>query len=165
MKEIWKPIRGLDKPYMISNLGNIKNCKTNRLIKPFINNGGYYEIVLSINNKRKHFRVHRLVANAFIENPFKYPIINHIDCNRLNNKADNLEWCDYTYNNNYNVKCTRTGKTVKVKQYDLNMNYIRTFNRMKDIENKYNISRTAIRFCCLGKNKTCCGYIWRYAEE
>lgn len=163
MKEQYKLF---NENYEVSNIGNIRNFKTKKLIKPFINNSGYYEIKLSINNKKKHFRVHRLVATLFIPNPCNYPIINHIDCNKLNNNVGNLEWCSYKYNNNYKPKKYRkVGKCVKINQYDKKMNLLQTFNSMKDVEKKYNISRTSIRYCCLGKNKTCCGYIWRYVDE
>lgn len=166
MKEIWKPIKQMKGKYLISNLGQVKNAKNDNIVKPFINNSGYYEVVFSVGNKRLHFRVHRLVADAFLPNPYNLPIINHKDRNRLNNKLDNLQWCSYKYNNNYNVaRRARNGYTTRIEQYDLNMNYIRTYNRMKDVENKFNVSRTAIRFCCLGKNKTCRGYIWRYADN
>ena len=162
MEEIWKQY---NECYEISNTGKLRNIKTKRELKPFINNNGYYEYVMHIKNKTKHVRLHRAVAEHFIENPNNYPIINHKDHNKLNNNVDNLEWCTYKYNNNYEPKKTSFPKKVKIDQYDLNMNYIKTFNSMKEVETEFNVSRTTVRYCCLGINKTCRGYIWRYAEE
>ena len=62
---------------------------------------GYKYVNLSKNNKTKTYRVHRLVAKAFIDNPEKLPQINHIDENKSNNQVNNLEWCTAKYNVNY----------------------------------------------------------------
>jgi len=177
--EKWKDIKGYEGIYQVSDKGNVKslerivtekNGKTKKLkertLKPVINNNGYCELILHKNKKYKHYRVHRLVAEAFIENPNNYPIINHKDGNRRNNIKENIEWCTYKYNYNYDKKekpCWYKGK--RIDQYDENMEYIKTYNSLYEIEKEYNVSRTAIRFCCLGKNKTCRGYIWRYADE
>ena len=181
MKEKWKDIKGYEGLYQISNYGNLRGLdryitenNTNKkrhikskIIKPVVNNSGYHEVCLRNKNKeKKHHRIHRLVAEAFIPNPNNLPIINHKDKNKINNNVRNLEWCTYKYNNNYK-KTTKPCwyKGVKVNQYDKDMNYIKTYNSMYEIERKYNVTRTSIRYCCLGKNKTCRGYVWRYADE
>ena len=63
-----------------------------------------YKVDLKKNGIRKNFKVHRLVAEAFIPNPNNYPEINHIDSNPLNNKVDNLEWCNHKYNIRYSIE-------------------------------------------------------------
>ena len=102
--EIWKQINDFDN-YEVSNLGNVrrKTKKGYHLLKPSVNNNGYYQVSLSKDGKAKPFRVHRLVAVAFIPNPDNLPIINHKDENKLNNNADNLEWCTQQYNVRYSI--------------------------------------------------------------
>lgn len=101
--------------YQVSNLGRVKslsNSKTRKekILTP-IYHARYYQITLSKNNIRIQYRVHRLVAEAFIPNPDNLPLINHKDENPLNNKVENLEWCDAKYNNNYGTGNKRRSKT------------------------------------------------------
>ena len=116
MKEIWKDIEGYENKYQISNLGRVKALDYRRTKKEKIldsrNNKGYKAIALWNNSKRKVFLIHRLVANAFIPNPNKFPQINHKDENKLNNCVDNLEWCTQFYNNIYGTRLQRVSKTL-----------------------------------------------------
>jgi len=90
--EQWKTI--LDYPrYEVSNYGQIRNAKTKRLIKFQTNKDGYNEIKSKSNGIYYNKRVHRVVALHFINNPNNYPFVNHLDANKTNNRADNLEWC------------------------------------------------------------------------
>ncbi len=105
--EIWKDIVGYENKYQVSNLGNIKSLETwtgdkyikrEKLLKNILYGNSYYYVSLSKNGKVKRFKVNRLVAQAFIPNPKNKPQVNHIDGNKLNNKADNLEWCTQSEN-------------------------------------------------------------------
>jgi hypothetical protein len=96
--EIWKVISH-HKWYEVSNKGRVKSNKFNkeRILKAGTNSSGYNFVVL----EGTSYLVHRLVAEAFISNPYNLPIINHIDKNINNNCVENLEWCDVRYNNLY----------------------------------------------------------------
>jgi hypothetical protein len=100
--EEWKILKECDN-YEISNLGNIRNIKTRRILKQSDDKDGYKIISLSKNNKKYNFRVHRLIALSFIENKENKPLLDHIDRNRQNNKIDNLRWVDAKENSNNKI--------------------------------------------------------------
>ena len=110
MEEIWKPIKGYEGRYEVSNYGRIKSYVTNKngsIIKGTVHKDGYqYLIVSDANHNREGFYVHRIVATHFIDNPNNYQQVNHIDENKLNNRVDNLEWCTASYNVNYGSRNT-----------------------------------------------------------
>ena len=89
--EVFLPIDGYDN-YFISNFGNIKNSKTNKIMKQSNHRQGYKRIGLTKNGKQIFFLIHRLVGNAFLENPDKKQMIDHIDENKANNNVKNLRW-------------------------------------------------------------------------
>ena len=112
--EIWKDIKGYEGLYLVSNLGDVYSCLSNKKLKPGSDNG-YLKVNLCKNNKVKQFTVHRLVALAFLPNENNYPCVNHKDENPRNNNVNNLEWCTYKYNNNYGSIRERIIKTLKGK--------------------------------------------------
>lgn len=101
--EIWKSVNGFEGLYMVSNLGRIKSLprngtrKNGSILKPAIR-GNYLFVRLTGNRLDKKCSVHRLVAEAFIPNPSNKPLVNHKDGNKLNNNANNLEWCTQSEN-------------------------------------------------------------------
>jgi hypothetical protein len=98
-KEVWTLVQGYDYPYEVSNFGRVLGTKG--ILKPYDNGYGYLVVELRQNGKKKHLRVHRLVASAFVENPNGFPEVNHKDENKRNNKSSNLEWCTSSYNKKY----------------------------------------------------------------
>lgn len=193
MKEIWKDIEGYEGLYQVSNFGNVKSLnrtlkdKNGRLkrykgkkITGHANSNGYLRVPLS----GKNYFIHRLVAKAFIENPDNLDVVNHKDFNPKNNLVDNLEWCTFDYNMKYSYANGRfdhlkeirsaNGKKVisiavnsrkkKIEMYDLNGNYIKTFNSITIASKETNTDLTCIVRCCRGENHTAGGYKWRYKK-
>ena len=95
-EEIWKDVVGYSN-YEVSSIGRIRNKRTGNILKPIVDKDGYFRVHL--NNDRNIKIVHRLVAEAFVENPLKKPQVNHIDGNKSNNSYENLEWCTSFENN------------------------------------------------------------------
>ena len=93
---IFKPIKGYEGLYYITEDGEIYSGIQNKWLKTWINSNGY--LVVNLQGVQK--QVHRLVAETFIPNPDNLPVVNHKDENRTNPSVDNLEWCTYKYNNN-----------------------------------------------------------------
>lgn len=92
--EIYKDIIGFENDYMISNYGNVISKKWNnkKQMNPGCDTNGYPQVMLSKNGKQKGFKISRLVAIHFIENPNNLSDVNHIDLNKINNHFSNLEW-------------------------------------------------------------------------
>lgn len=92
MKEIWKDIKNWEGLYQVSNLGRIKSVKRGAVKALDMNNAGYLRVQLCDGNRSQKFFVHRLVAFVFVPGYFENAVVNHIDMDRTNNCADNLEW-------------------------------------------------------------------------
>ncbi len=92
--------------YKVSNFGNVKNTSTNKILKPH-DEKGYHRVNLSKNGKVTHKKVHRLVADAFLEKIDNKPCVDHIDNNKQNNNVNNLRWCNYQ-ENQWNSKLSKS---------------------------------------------------------
>lgn len=176
MTEVWKEIEGFEGKYRVSNTGKIFSLKYCKELKPKINNSGYAGVQLEHGDRTHSCKlVHRLVAEAFIENPKAYPIINHKDENPLNNDVSNLEWCDNSYNVRYSLerhfltdgtKTKRAGKRTgyKVLQLMPNGTIIKEWANSRTIQLETGMSDWSISECCRGKRKTAYGFRWRYKD-
>jgi hypothetical protein len=98
MVEEFRVIKGFQN-YEISNFGNVKNNKTGRILKPGINSHGYKNVTLYIDGKYFHKKIHKLVAEHFIENPHNKNNVDHINNNKLDNNVINLRWATSKENN------------------------------------------------------------------
>lgn len=99
MTEIYKDYFG----YKVSNTGKVIN-KYGRFISVYYDRYGYQLLNGIFNGKKKPKTIHRIVATLFIDNPNNKPCVNHIDGNKKNNNASNLEWCTYSENNTHSYK-------------------------------------------------------------
>lgn len=179
MQEVWKDIKDYEGSYQVSNLGRIKRIAlyTNQYKKQWKSNKilntnhtdlrGYCHVVLCKDGISHCYKVHRLVAQAFIPNPDNLPQINHIDGNKVNNSVDNLEWCTASENmyHSYRKLHRKSAVAKKINQYDLNNNFIKTWLSSAEIEKHLGVNHSNIASCCKNIRNTAGGFIWRYADN
>ena len=160
------------------------------ILKPYISNSGYLLVGLYKQQKRDRKLLHRLVAEAFIPNPDNKPEIDHINTDKTDNTVwlnedgsvnydkTNLRWVTKKENMNnpltkikmqINARKPSKGKYSKkhhrskpIIQYDKEGNFIREWDCANDVERVLGISNKHIGSVCLGKRKSCGGYIWKY---
>ena len=159
--EEWKDIKGYEGSYQVSNEGRIRNIKRDKILSN-LNVNGYMAINLHKNGVMKQYKIHRLVAEAFIPNPNSLPQVNHKDECKTNNVWTNLEWCDNRYNSNYGTRNHRISETKKniVYQYSGNT-LVAVYSSLSELQTKgFNIGH--ISECCSRKRNKHNGYRWSY---
>lgn len=204
MEEIWKDIKFTDTDgkeydytgyYQVSNLGNVRSLDRidgsghklkGRMLKQSMVRE-YKHLGLTKDGITKKFRVHRLVAHMFIENPNGLPIVNHKDENKENNHVDNLEWCDHEYNMNYGTRSERASNKLKGRVFteewkqkirdnhtDLSGDKnprakkvicIETGQVFTTIKEAQEWCKGSVRQCLCGACKTAGGYHWQYVDD
>lgn len=183
MEELWKPITGYEGLYEISNFGRVKSVARQmthkkhgtwfikeRILKynlAGVVGNQYYQVFLHKGNGiQKAFKIHRLVAEHFIPRIEGKNVVNHIDCNKLNNRVDNLEWVTDLENTKHAIDNGRLeGAFDYRKKLIINIDTGDIFPSQADAERYYGVARGAIGKCLKGKSKTSCGYRWRYVDE
>lgn len=178
--ETWKPVVGYEGFYEVSDKGNIRSVdrietmndgrtrkkRGKTLTKVWYDGQHHYKgVTLCKNREHKRFSVHRLVAIAFIPNPGNLPEVNHIDENKLNNSADNLEWCNRKQNNTHGTIRVRVAakQGKKILQLDENGNVIKEWSSEGLAAASTSASQSGISACCRGVCKQSGGFGWRYA--
>jgi len=182
MKEVWKSIEGYEDIYQISNIGNVRSLPridsrghkwNGKVLKPHARPNGYFCVHLSRGGIAKWESIHRLVAKTFLEKQDGCDIVNHVDNDRSNNRADNLEWTTYTGNMQHATKQGRmhhqpenlrraqeSRKRPVIGESDGETLY---FESAAEAE-RSGFNHRHISNCCLGKYgyKTHKGLKWRY---
>lgn len=192
-REIWKDIAGYEGYYQVSNMGRVKSvyriidrCDgttqrvSERILKPF-NTGSaphYLGVHLRKDGERETLKIHRLVAKAFIPNPEKLDVVDHIDSDTHNNKAANLRWCTYSDNNRY---CIAAGRDNPKHYHDWSSDSQRSYRLkrckpfvrndgkryecLQDAADDLGVKKTSVHRVLKGRSKTCKGYQFTYVQK
>lgn len=149
-----KDIKGYEGLYAITEDGKVWSYSKKDWKAQSLNQSGYLVVDLWKNNTRKLFTVHRLVAEAYIPNSENYPVVNHKDKNKQNNRVQNLEWCTISYNNkhgsNKKVKCLETGVV---------------YPSLTAAAQAINRGKSTLCSHLKGNTSHCAGYHWEYVQE
>lgn len=182
--EEWRDIEGFHGNYQVSNQGRIRSFINNywnkreypKILKPCKLTKGYLGVSLSIRKgESKTYRIHRLVAEAFIPNPNHLTQVNHIDENKENNNVSNLEWCTCEYNLMFGTVRARIFQTLEkrgvykvipINQYDLEGTLVCTWKSATFAGKTLNIDiSTILRRCKSDIVKPYKNYIWRFKQS
>lgn len=179
----WKPTHIFPNEYLVSNGGQVKSLRTNKILRPTTDKDGYLYYVLCVNGERKTVKAHRLVAIAFIDNPLNKPAIDHINGNKQDNRVENLRWVTNKENTNNPLTLKRVVNKAKErlpKMYDAAIKH--NFGRIKtivymhgEIVGMFDSQKLASEFtgvspgkvsqCISGKKKSCKGYEFKEIEH
>ena len=178
-KDIWKPVVGYEGLYEVSNTGKVRGLerigKRNHTfpkeLKPSLNKR-YQEVKLYKKGEKRTYKVHRLVALAFVPNPEKKPQINHIDGNKYNNHADNLEWCTQAENNRHAIANNLTSPYPMIEatkkeviQLTLDGEFIKRWGSLTEASSELGLQVSNISHCCKGRIRQTGGYKWELVSE
>ena len=168
MIEKWRSVIGFEDYYDISNIGRVYSIRSNMILKQRLDQKGYPRVMLSVKGNRKNAKIHRLVAEAFIQKPENLNQVNHINEIKTDNRVDNLEWCDIAYNNSHGTahKCRGEKIRKKVAQCDLNGNIIKIWNSITEL-NENGFNKGCVSACCNNKPhyNTHKGYTWKFINS
>ena len=162
--EVFKSVVGYEGLYTVSNYGRIYSLQKNKFLRSKSNGRGYLQVMLTKGKEHKMLYVHRIVAEAFLDNDDSLNEVNHKDENVQNNHVDNLEWCSKKYNLSYGTRIERIVQHFKksVAQIDMDGNVVRIFDSLSDAERIFGYNHSNVSNCCNGKIPTAYGYKWRF---
>ena len=147
---------------MVSNLGRVKNAKTDKLLQGKITDAGYREYCLTLNGKKQSFRAHKIVWEAWVGT--EQMVINHINGNKLDNRLENLENVSNQENTLKAIYDTKTFRFRKTACYDKEGNLVRIFMNNADAARQMNVRPQTIQ-AAISKGYCSCGYYWKNIDE
>ena len=175
--EEWRDVVGYEGLYQVSDQGRVKSLERKfpiwhggeriqkeRILKPSIDRYGYLKVNLYAGGKRKTSTVHRLVCQAFHENPDNKPEVNHINENKTDNRACNLVWCTRKQNINHGSRNKRVAKSLSkpIGQYKIDGQLIKVWPSTAIVERQTGFSQASIWGVANGRHKQAYGFIWKY---
>lgn len=172
--EVWKEVQDFNILYEVSNHGRVRTKyrrggngggsygEKYRILTPRDNGNGYLCFKWNSGDKHKTAYVHRLVANAFVENSNGYSEINHLDENKKNNFAENLEWTTHKNNCRHGTRNERAGEKHKKAVICIETN--KQYKSLSEAAQDNCVKLSALNNCLKGRAKTSGGYHWRYAD-
>lgn len=186
MQEKWESIENYNGKYEVSNMGRVKSLcdkngrKRELILTPRISKNGYLYVNLWGNSKSKTYKIHRLVAEKFCAKNDNPQCVNHINGVKTDNRAENLEWCSYSYNTKHALQNGLMKATIGEKdgmygvhgkdhpsskpllQYDLQGNFIKEWENAVEAGKVLGYNGSSIQRCARGERKSAFGYIWKY---
>lgn len=149
-----KDIKNYEGLYAVTSCGKVWSYKRKKFLEPTDNGKGYLYVGLIKDGQRKMYRIHRLVADAYLPNPENLPEVDHIDNDKTHNYLNNLQWITHIDNN-------RKSHNKPILQFTLDGEFIREWPSTTDV-GKEVIKN--INHCLKGRNKTAYGFVWKYKE-
>lgn len=174
--EEWRDVVGYEGLYQVSNQGRVKSLERKdclgrtvkeRFLKPITDHYGYQVVGLCTGGKQKMHKVHRLVCQAFHENPENKLDVNHINENKTDNRIENLEWSTRKENLNHGTRNERSAKALSkpIGQYTRDGELVKIWPSAAKVERRAGFDHSTISKVAIGKRKTAYGFIWKYIER
>ena len=175
--EEWRPIKDFEGLYEVSNMGRIRSIERSvtyssgrtihwkgKILSQKQSNNGYLKVGLFKDGKGYNLYTHRIVATMFVDNPDSKKYVDHINCERKDNRSANLKWCTVSENINNPITIKRmmdAGNKTSILQISKDGVVIKEFESINEASRETGICRTSISSTCLGKQRTAGGYLWR----
>lgn len=167
VKMQWKTIiyKDIETFYEVSNDGQVRNKKTNYILKSRLKSNGYYEYNIYVDGKKIFIPAHKIVASAFLSPIEGKTIVNHKNGNKEDNRVENLEYVDFSGNNKHawDNNLNHANALRKIEQYNLQGELIAVFESVAEAKRVTGASK--IREVANGERKTSGGFIWKWAED
>ena len=158
-----KDIIGYEGLYAVASCGQVWSYRSKKFLSPSRDKDGYLQVLLYKDGEKQAKKIHRLVAEAYIENPENKPVVHHKDEAKNHNWLNNLEWATVKENNLYSDVPNKAAKAHKKPVYCVELE--KEFESAQDAAALLGLYRQNICACCNGRAITTGGYHWRYANE